>query len=571
MTARALELIPIGRLKPWARNARTHSKKQIGQIAESIRTFGFTNPVLIDADNTILAGHGRMAAAKLLELEAIPCVRLENMTPAQKRAYVLADNKLALNAGWDEEILAEELQALLELDAEFDIEVIGFEIAEVDGLVEGLSPQEQGDPRDDLLPALSAGPPVARLGDVFELGPHRVICGSALEPDTYRAPLQGQKAEMVLTDPPYNVPISGHVGGLGAVQHPEFVAGCGEMSSEEFTRFLEKSFQHLAAHSSDGSIHFVCMDWRHMGEILAAGRSAYAELKNLCVWAKDNGGMGSFYRSRHELVFVFKNGSAPHINAFELGQHGRYRANVWQYRGVNTFKGGRMDELALHPTVKPVGMIADAIKDVSRRGGIVLDVFGGSGSTLIAAHKTGRRAYMAELDPIYVDRTIRRWQSYAKDDAILASSGARFDDVASERRSPPSQTRSRAWWLPVVLGRLSIERRGNGNGQETQRYPLEGSQNTRFDAIRRGLPKTASAYPFPDWAVRQPARTTERATFCRVVRRRALQEGVLRRGRSTRNGSKWVENQEDAHQPGNRSSSLHVGPKGQLPGAATFH
>jgi DNA modification methylase len=167
------------------------------------------------------------------------------------------------------------------------------------------------------------------------------------------------------------------------------------------------------------------MDWRHMAEILAAGDAVYAELKNLIVWAKDNGGMGSFYRSRHELIFAFKNGSNPHINSFELGQHGRYRTNVWQYRGVNTFKSGRADELALHPTVKPVQMIADAIKDVSSRGSIVLDLFGGSGSTLIAAHKTGRRAYLCELDPTYCDRIIQRWEAYAKDDAEQLVCGLR--------------------------------------------------------------------------------------------------------------------------------------------------
>ena len=206
---------------------------------------------------------------------------------------------------------------------------------------------------------------------------------------------------MVFTDPPYNVPIAGHVGGSGAIQHREFVMASGEMSSEAFAAFLKTSSVTLPTFSTDGSIHFVCMDWRHIDEVLAAGRAAYTELKNLIVWVKDNGGMGTFYRSRHELIFAFKNGTAPHINTFELGQHGRYRTNAWQYKGVNTLKAGRLEELALHPTVKPVAMIADAIKDVSERNGIVLDAFGGSGSILIAAHKTGRRARLIELDPIY--------------------------------------------------------------------------------------------------------------------------------------------------------------------------
>lgn len=213
------------------------------------------------------------------------------------------------------------------------------------------------------------------------------------------------------------LPADGHVGGAGKIKHREFVMASGEMSSNEFTVFLRTAFENMIAHSGDGSIHYICMDWRHMQEMLAAGNATYSELKNLIVWAKDNGGMGTFYRSRHELIFAFKHGTAPHINSFELGQNGRYRTNVWEYRGVNTLRTGRMDELALHPTVKPVQMIADAIKDVSSRGAIVLDIFGGSGSTLIAAHKTGRRGYLCEIDPIYCERIIRRWEAFANDEA----------------------------------------------------------------------------------------------------------------------------------------------------------
>lgn len=235
---------------------------------------------------------------------------------------------------------------------------------------------------------------------------------------------------MVFTDPPYNVPIQGHVGGSGSIRHREFAMAAGEMSKDEFTDFLRAAFRNLVDFSGDGSIHFVCMDWRHISEILAAGDGLYAELKNVIAWVKDNGGMGTFYRSRHELIFAFKNGTAPHINSFELGQHGRYRTNVWQYKGMNTMRAGRLDELALHPTVKPVQLIADAIKDVSERGGIVLDLFGGSGSTMIAAHKTGRRAFLCELDPIYCDRIMQRWETYAKDDAELIACGIASDDAA---------------------------------------------------------------------------------------------------------------------------------------------
>lgn len=411
-----IEMIAPQDLRPWGRNARTHSKKQIRQIAASIRTFGFTNPVLIDQSRTILAGHGRVRAAEELGLAEVPCLRIENMTEAEKRAYVIADNKLALNAGWDDEILAKELKALSAIeDLGFDIGVIGFEVAEMDALVEGLTPEDPGDPDDDILP--DNAPNRVNPGDVWQLGAHRLACGDALDPVVMDVLMQGEQARMVFTDPPYNVKIDGHVGGSGKIKHREFAMASGEMTVPEFTGFLTQALHNLANSSVDGSIHYVCMDWRHMGEMLAAGQIAYTELKNLIVWAKDNGGMGTFYRSRHELIFAFKKGEAPHINSFELGQHGRYRTNVWQYRGINTMRKGRMEELAMHPTVKPVQMIADAIKDVSGRGEIVLDSFGGSGSTLIAAEKTGRRARVIELDPVYCDRILARWEVHAKDQA----------------------------------------------------------------------------------------------------------------------------------------------------------
>src|SRR5215203_2067295 len=414
-----IENVCPGSLRPYPRNARTHSSRQ---IAESIRRCGFTAPVLIDRANMILAGHGRVAAAEHLGLETVPCRRIETMTETEKRAYVLADNKLALNAGWDEEILAEELKRLLAEDLDFDIGLTGFSIPEIDSLVEGLAPEEPGDPEDDLLPE-DGGLVRCRTGDVWQLGRHRLICGNSLDQDTVALLMDGERARMVFTDPPYNVPIQGHVGGSGAIKHREFAMASGEMTSPEFTTFLRTTFQRLAEASVDGSIHLICMDWRHTSEMLAAANDVFSEFKNLIVWVKDNGGMGTFYRSRHELIFAFKKGTAPHINSFELGQHGRYRTNVWSYKGVNTLRCGRMDELSLHPTVKPVQMIADAIKDVSQRGGIVLDLFGGSGSTMIAAHKTGRRGYLCELDPIYCDRIMRRWEAYAKDDAELIACG----------------------------------------------------------------------------------------------------------------------------------------------------
>lgn len=416
MAPNTIEHIAPGDLRPWARNARTHSKKQLRQIADSIRRFGFTNPVLIDRENTILAGHGRVRAALEIGMENVPCLRIEHMSEAEKRAYVLADNKLALNAGWDEDLLAAELGALLESpDLDFDIGLTGFAIAEIDQILAAPDPEEPGNPVDDILGA--DAPRRVRPGDIWQLGRHRLACGDALDPGVVARLMEGEEARMVFSDPPYNVPIDGHVGNSGKVQHREFAMASGEMSREGFTAFLRTAFANMARVSVDGSIHYLCMDWRHMGEMLGAGQGVYADLKNLIVWVKDNGGMGTFYRSRHELIFAFKVGTEPHTNSFELGQHGRYRTNVWQYRGVNTLRTGRMDELALHPTVKPVEMIADAIRDASARGEIVLDVFGGSGSTLIAAEKTGRQARLVELDPIYCDRILSRWEAYAKDDA----------------------------------------------------------------------------------------------------------------------------------------------------------
>ena len=423
-----LEKMAIADLTPHDRNPRTHSKKQIGQIAESIRRFGFNNPVLVDSAGKIVAGHGRVEAARVVGMTHVPVLRLEHMTEAEKRAYVIADNRLAELAGWDNELLALELSAVAELDHEFDLALTGFDPAEIESLLNNLDAEETL--AETVSEIDEQAPVVSREGDMWQLGDHLLICGDATDPAVYRRLLGDEQAQMIFTDPPYNVPVNGHVCGLGKVQHDEFVMASGEMSEEQFTSFLTTVTSNLAAFSADGSIHYVCMDWRHMGELLGAGRASYSELKNLVVWNKDNGGMGAFYRSKHELVFVFKNGTAPHINNFGLGQHGRYRTNVWDYAGVNSLKAGRGEELAMHPTVKPVAMVADAIRDCSRRGGIVLDAFSGSGTTIVAAEQTGRRARAVELDPRYVDVAIRRWQQTTGGSARLAGTDSSFDELA---------------------------------------------------------------------------------------------------------------------------------------------
>ncbi len=423
----------ISELKPYDRNARTHTRKQILQIVASIEEFGWTNPVLVDGSGRIIAGHGRVAAAEMLGIDEVPTIRLEDMTEAQKRAYVITDNRLAELAGWDKEMLAIELQALGEIELDFDIEVTGFETAEIDLLIEGLDAPGSIDEADRVPEVDETAPAVSRLGDLWLLGRHRLLCGDALSAASYERLMTVRRAQMVFTDPPYNVPVDGHVCGLGAVRHREFAMAVGEMSEDEFTEFLETVFRHLAAHSADGSLHFVCMDWRHMSELMTAARGVYAELKNLCVWNKTNGGMGSLYRSKHELVFVYKNGTAPHVNNVELGRRGRYRTNVWDYAGVNSLRAERLDELAMHPTVKPVALVVDAIKDCSRRGDIVLDAFGGSGTTIIAAERTGRRGYMIEMDPRYVDVAIERFRQLTGEEAVHDETGLTFADLRAWR------------------------------------------------------------------------------------------------------------------------------------------
>jgi DNA modification methylase len=415
-------------LKPYPRNARTHSRKQLKQIAAAIKEFGFTNPVLIDESDQIIAGHGRVAAAKLLGVAEVPTLQLSHLSPLQKRAYILADNRLAEKAGWDKEILAVELQGLL--DDGFEVVLTGFEVPEVDVVLDMSAEAKSDRHADDDIPAV--GPAISRPGDLWRLGNHRLLCGNALDSGCYGTLLGGAKAALVITDPPYNVAINGHVGGKGQIQHRDFAMGCGEMTSSDFTTFLTKTFEHLVANSADGSIHYAFMDWRHMQEMLEAGHAVYSELKNLCVWNKTNGGMGSFYRSKHELVFVWKAGTAPHLNNFELGQHGRNRTNVWDYAGVNAFRSERMDELQMHPTVKPVGLVAEALRDCSRRGDLVLDPFCGSGTILIAAERTGRKARALEIDPAYVDVAIRRWEALTGKSATLVS-GEAFEEIAEQR------------------------------------------------------------------------------------------------------------------------------------------
>jgi DNA modification methylase len=418
-----IEEMPTNQLKRNTRSPRKHPDKQIVMLARNIDTFGFLVPCLIDEQNRLLTGMARLRAAERLGMKTVPVIRVQHLSDAEKRAFIVADNKLSEPGTWDLDILRSELQFFTDLNIDFDFSVLGFETGEVDVILEVAA-----DVADDDAGEASHPQAVSCVGDLWQLGQHRIYCGDALATSSYEALLQGERARLVFTDPPYNVCISGHVGGAGHVQHREFAMASGEMAVDEFAMFLTKTVENLAANSLDGSLHYLCMDWRHCQEILTAGNSIYSELKNICVWRKTNAGMGSLYRSQHEFVFVFKNGTAPHINNINLGVHGRNRSNVWDYGGINSFGKHRDELLAMHPTVKPVALVADVIQDASGRGELVLDVFGGSGSTLLAAEKTRRRAALIEIDPLYVDRAIRRWQVFTGQAAICARSGELFTE-----------------------------------------------------------------------------------------------------------------------------------------------
>jgi DNA modification methylase len=434
MSHTKFELRSTRTLQPDPGNARLHSKKQQARVTAIIKQVGFINPIVVNSKAKILAGHARYMAAKSLGLNTVPVIVVNGLTAAEEQAYVLADNRIPEGAAWDRSLLANHLNNLTPLLAEegLSIELTGFEAAEIDGLMGDLVDPER-DPADEL-PQI-ANKPVSKVGDLWQLGEHRLFCGDSCEEPAVRALMDRDQAAMIFADPPFNVRIKATVG-RGKIKHREFAFASGEMSAVEFIIFLKKWMRLATQFSEEGSIHFICMDWRHLGQTLTAGEDVYTELKNLVVWTKTNAGMGSFYRSQHELIFVFKNGVGPHQNNIELGRHGRNRSNVWSHAGVNTFRAGRLDELSIHPTVKPVALVADAMRDCSRRGQIVFDPFMGSGTTILAAEKVGRRAYGLEIDPLYIDAAVKRWQDFTNRDAILKATGQPFDEVATARLTP---------------------------------------------------------------------------------------------------------------------------------------
>lgn len=430
MNALKIETVNISELKAYSQNPKNHPEKQIQQIAASIKEFGFNNPVLTDENNEIIAGHGRLEAAKILQLNTVPVIRLSHLSEAQKRAYRLADNKIAENGGWNTELLRLEISELEQICNDFDITITGFEDVEIDVLT---NPNETktADEQLNKIPYIPENEIVSKIGDIWIMGNHRIICGNSLESDTFQNLMGDKVADMILTDPPFNVKICGHV---CKTQHKEFAMASGEMNSEEFTKFLTSNFALCEQYLKDGGLSYNYMDWRHIGEIIAAGRDIYKSFINMVVWVKSSGGMGSLYRSQHELCFIFKKGKESHTNNVELGKNGRYRTNVWHYAGVNSF-GRHKADIKMHPTVKPVEMLRDAILDVTKRGDIVLDSFLGSGSTLIAAEKSKRICYGIEFEPLYIDTTIRRFKELFSIDAIRESDGKTYSEILSDKLS----------------------------------------------------------------------------------------------------------------------------------------
>jgi DNA modification methylase len=402
-------------LTPDPRNARTHPRRQIEQIVASIRAFGFTNPILTDPEGSLIAGHGRLRAAKEIGLAEVPVIELAGLSEAEQRALRLADNKIALNAGWDVEILKLELSDLSTSGFDIDLSLTGFSSGEIDVVLAG-SP----DPDDEVIPAVPSEPRT-RPGDIWQLGEHRIGCGDGRDVAFLQAIIgEGAKVDAAFLDPPYNVKINGHANARG--RHREFAMASGEMTTSAFRTFLAETLGACARVSRPGAVHFACMDWRHMDDVTASVAGIYDELLNICVWNKSNAGMGSLYRSKHEMVFVYRVPGAVHTNAVELGRHGRNRTNVWDYASVNSMRGSRREDLALHPTVKPVAMVADAICDVTRQGELVLDIFLGSGTSLIAAERTGRKFRGLDIDPAYVDVAIERWEQLTGQQARLVAS-----------------------------------------------------------------------------------------------------------------------------------------------------
>lgn len=432
LNAPLIEQLPLRELKPYEQNPRHHSRRQIQKLAKLLSRFGIVVPIAVDDAGVIIDGHAVVKAAKLIGLHEAPVVRVSNLTETEKKALRLALNRAGEDAKWDRELLAKELRFLV--DESFELDLTAFEVPEIEFVLNehGLSGAEQAGPEDNIPEAPATKPPVSQTGDLWQLGKHRLLVGDARDPAAYARLMQGEQADMAFADVPYNVKVR-DISGKGRIKHREFAMASGEMRRQEYAEFLAGCFQLMARHSAGGAVHFICTDGKHLAEMTCATEAAYSDQLALVVWDKMSAGMGGLYRNRFELIFVMKVGGGQIIDNVQLGKFGRNRSNVWSYRGLAGFGKDRRETLALHPTVKPTAMVADAILDVSRRGDIVLDPFAGSGTTVIAAEKTGRQARVMEIDPVYADTIIRRWQAYAGKNALHTGTGLSFEQLEEKR------------------------------------------------------------------------------------------------------------------------------------------
>jgi DNA modification methylase len=436
-----IEYMPVGDLVLYERRLRTRKDAGKRALVASVSSFGIVLPILIDAKSVVVAGEGILEAARTLGYTEVPTLRVDHLDENEVRLLRIALNKLGEQSDWNRIELAAEFTELLSLDIDLAYEVTGFETPEIDNLIQAAANADE-DPDDAAVEVGEPGSAVAQLGDLWEVGEHRVLCGSSLEMESLAVLMGTERAAMVMTDSPFNVKIGNNVSGLGKIKHREFAQASGEMSEAEFVSFLTTSIKALSAHCEDGALLYMYMDWRHVWEMMSGIRAADLRLLNIAVWVKAAPAMGAFYRSQHELCFIAKKGNAVHRNNIQLGRFGRSRSNCWFYAGVNSFGPNRAEQLAMHPTCKDVSMLSDAIRDATHRGEIVLDGFLGSGSTLIAAERTGRVCYGIELDPLYVDVILRRWERATGGKVVLRATGETLEEVAqrraAEREVPPA-------------------------------------------------------------------------------------------------------------------------------------
>ena len=427
-------IVDIARLKFDRATLKAHSALQLKMLANAVREFKIVLPILIDTEFQVVVGFARVEACKLLGMRVIPAIQVDHLDEAGIQAFAIADNRISELGTWNEAALAERLKALAAVDLSFNLEATGFTMGEIDlkiaSLELGMDEPGKNNP-DDEMP--SPGPAVCKPGDLWVLGAHRLLCATALENASFATLLNGELVDATFIDPPYGNSIESYFGSKRKRPHREFVQGSADnMSDDELQAFLATACRLIALHSREGAVTFACIDWRHAQHLLAAGNSVFDSLLNIAVWVKSNGGMGSLYRSRHELIAIFRKGKTAHRNNIQLGRYGRNRTNVWEYPGANAFIRGseEADLLAQHATPKPVALVADALLDVTARRDIVLDCFMGSGGTLLGAERTGRRARGIELDPLFIDLAIRRWQRLTGEAAMLESTGETFDQLA---------------------------------------------------------------------------------------------------------------------------------------------